>query len=608
MHNMRMKLLGIRLKHLRGRHDQRDHNRWPAGYQAQTYTPTGRRGSAMAARATGGLAGVTQENVLANIMDSPDMIARKYGVSSQFSSKASIILNPLDENSHSSDTSNYINALSGFNAPEFSVIDSVIKSVKEAYRQNGGPISSDSSENLLRIFFARRRFLPSTRISRGIEIARSRIKAPSEIGRNAEAPNYKKISDYSPSRMAMYEIEKLFNAHPDAIKMFEDFDKQFDISTWRLDGDNDDSEYAKKAEQAFQDLENNKRQLITLIAETEAVTAEYSAMYAIHSSIEDSISGLKMQLPRYESMLYSSTSSDAVKQAAQMTIDDIQKSIDTLSMYEKAFASALQSMEPVAIEYNNKINKQVARLNLLSVQFGEKLVPQSTIDFLRQHVGTSVNPDMQSGVDWMPNVEYSTAEESDLELQTRTSNHTALMRNVNELLNLLVDSRLRDSFANGPDVIEYNSGNEIGGEYMLNYDKVRVDEDYANAVTIVHEFMHHLNNPVAGNISLREKLNALTLGFFKKRYDDSKKAYEAGFRWVPDKFPDWYAGLVEMAPDPYPTQLYGPPKSLTHQELFPVEILSMGITFMLQNPVKFAKEQPDYFRFMSVILSGAWIK
>lgn len=33
-----------RLKHMRGRHDQRDHNRWPAGYVAQTYQPVGRSG------------------------------------------------------------------------------------------------------------------------------------------------------------------------------------------------------------------------------------------------------------------------------------------------------------------------------------------------------------------------------------------------------------------------------------------------------------------------------------------------------------------------------------------------------------------------------------
>jgi hypothetical protein len=36
-------ILNKREKHLRGRHDQRDHNRWPAGYQAQTYTPSDRR-------------------------------------------------------------------------------------------------------------------------------------------------------------------------------------------------------------------------------------------------------------------------------------------------------------------------------------------------------------------------------------------------------------------------------------------------------------------------------------------------------------------------------------------------------------------------------------
>jgi hypothetical protein len=58
----------IRYKHLRGRHDQRDHNRWPAGYQAQGYTPTGsgKRGSVMASRATGGLTSVTQSSILAS--------------------------------------------------------------------------------------------------------------------------------------------------------------------------------------------------------------------------------------------------------------------------------------------------------------------------------------------------------------------------------------------------------------------------------------------------------------------------------------------------------------------------------------------------------------
>jgi len=55
-------------KHLRGRHDQRDHNRWPAGYQAQGYIPTGggKRAGVMANRATGGLAGITQSQTLLN--------------------------------------------------------------------------------------------------------------------------------------------------------------------------------------------------------------------------------------------------------------------------------------------------------------------------------------------------------------------------------------------------------------------------------------------------------------------------------------------------------------------------------------------------------------
>lgn len=57
-----------RMKHMRGRHDQRDHNRWPPGYQAQGYVPTGRRGGFMGTRggASGGLTGMTQTMTLEN--------------------------------------------------------------------------------------------------------------------------------------------------------------------------------------------------------------------------------------------------------------------------------------------------------------------------------------------------------------------------------------------------------------------------------------------------------------------------------------------------------------------------------------------------------------
>ena len=55
----RLQKLKSRHKHLRGRHDQRDHNRWPSGYVAQSYVPVGgRRGSFMAG---GGIQGIAQD-------------------------------------------------------------------------------------------------------------------------------------------------------------------------------------------------------------------------------------------------------------------------------------------------------------------------------------------------------------------------------------------------------------------------------------------------------------------------------------------------------------------------------------------------------------------
>ena len=57
-----------KFKHLRGRHDQRDHNRWPAGYVAQSYVPTGRRGSFMGNRPSGQLGGGIQNVALSSML------------------------------------------------------------------------------------------------------------------------------------------------------------------------------------------------------------------------------------------------------------------------------------------------------------------------------------------------------------------------------------------------------------------------------------------------------------------------------------------------------------------------------------------------------------
>ena len=58
-----------RYKHLRGRHDQRDHNRWPAGYVAQSYVPTGRRGDLMASRTSGQMGGGIQNTAQVMMME-----------------------------------------------------------------------------------------------------------------------------------------------------------------------------------------------------------------------------------------------------------------------------------------------------------------------------------------------------------------------------------------------------------------------------------------------------------------------------------------------------------------------------------------------------------
>jgi hypothetical protein len=646
---IRIKLLGLRLKHLRGRHDQLDHawNRGMGGgggaagadgaatgglSKMMKYRETraalldmvrtgdmtrneareqlramrdtlgdmspNRREEFAANRATGDIAGITQENAASKWISS----------SNTFSSnvfRGLTILSPLEDNAHSSAIDKYIGALMGYSAPDFPSLELALKSVTDAIVQNGGPTPRKSGGLSLR------GFLPSSRISVTIESARQQIIEPSRVGRNEQAPNYTQLSEHSPSSDTDRKIKTLFNEHPDALKMYDEFDKEFGISTWRLDDNADDSEYTKAAIDAFKNLESAKTQLMTLVAETEAVATEYEAVYAIHNSLEISLGNMMTQLARYEAILNNPGAADALKQAAKMVADDMRQSIDALSMYEEVIASTLQSLEPVVLDYGKKINDQIAYAASQQLNYGQQIVSQSTLDFLQQHGGVSVNPNMQTGSYWNPSVEYTQIPRGIEAVAERQEKHNDIMQNVNDVLNLLVDARFRSTSnsANGPEKIEYDSYNKEQGSYVVNYDMMRAPEDFASTATILHEYMHFMNNTETGDSLLTQKLNGLILGFFKKRYDKSPTSYQSGgTKWTPDDFSDWYAGLLSEVLDPYPFEYTQSPKGMMDREFFPVELLSMGITFMLHNPVKFAKEQPDYFRFISVILSGAWIK
>ena len=642
---MRIKLLGLRLKHLRGRHDQLDHawNRGMGGGGAggaatgglskmmkyrQTraalldmvrtgdmtrneareqlramretlgdMSPT-RREEFATGRANESVLGITQGNAASKWINS----------SNTFSSnvfRGLTILSPLEDNAHSSAIDNYIGALMGYSTPDFSSLDLAIKSVTNAIVQNGGPMPRNPGGLKLR------GFVPGSRISASIESARQRIIDPSIIGRNEQAPNYTTLNQHTPNSNIDRNIATLFNEHPDALKMYDEFDKEFGISTWKLNDNADDSEYTKAAIDAFKNLESAKKQLMTLVTETEAVATEYEAVYAIHNSLEISLGNMMTQLERYQAILNNPNVADTLKQSAKMVVDDMQQSIDALSMYEEALASTLQSLEPVVLDYGKKINDQIAYAASQQLNYGQQVVSQSTLDFLQRHGGFSVNPNMQTGSYWNPSVEYTQISANPETSTERQAKHNDIMQNVNDVLNLLVDARLRSTSnsANGPEKLQYDSYNKEQGSYVVNYDIMRAPEDFASTATIIHEYMHFMNNTETGDSLLTQKLNGLILGFFKKRYDKSPISYQAdGTKWTPDDFSDWYAGLLSEVADPYPFEYTQRPKGLMDKEFFPVELLSMGITFMLHNPVKFAKEQPDYFRFISVILSGAWIK
>jgi hypothetical protein len=112
---------------------------------------------------------------------------------------------------------------------------------------------------------------------------------------------------------------------------------------------------------------------------------------------------------------------------------------------------------------------------------------------------------------------------------------------------------------------------------------------YSNTTSVVHELGHWLEHhaPAVGKAArdfLRKRAageHVMSLGAAV-----GVRGYGKGERCYKDKFPDAYCGKV------YPTG--------------DTEIISMGFQYMHEDPIKFAKADPEYFDFMYDVMSGAY--
>lgn len=576
MDNIRIRLLGMRLKHLRGRHDQRDHNRWPAGYQAQTYTPTGRRGSAMAARVTGGLAGVTQSNVLANA----DLSVIQAGINTGYT---------IDE------ARKFIDALNNVTLEGFPLTQSTLDVAREEAKTSTGQITLPPRGKVIKTL---------TQVSGLLQKMKDSVKNPSTINKESKEPSVAGVVEDDAMMSSL--ITNFFNSNPEASKMFAELDKDFGITTWSLPEETELKSIAENAEKAISEMDELKKQILEEIVEVESLSIEIPVFQAIYTSIQEAYNKLDRKIELL-SMSPTGFLSEEEKEEQDKFIQDSIKIKEELSFYLTSTVSIMQYMR-------DKINDSLQRYNALLFKYtsiesssGQKTVLPEIVEFLKTHFGKAVNPNMEESLPWSPNI--SSQSEVD----------ETVIDSVNEVLQSIIDGRLVNGIGEGDSVNPQNGPRlEVlpdtsaqQGLYYVFDNKIEVSESSYTAPVLLHEYIHSVSDQGLGvpgaweaasrgrsytPLEIRRQLNSLVLGFLQHRYSQNPGVKRKDtVQYIPDDFPDWYAGFIDFQN----VKLTG--------NVAP-EVLTVGINFLLQNPVKFAKEQPDYFRFISVLLSGAWIK
>jgi hypothetical protein len=362
------------------------------------------------------------------------------------------------------------------------------------------------------------------------------------------------------------------------IEYYDKLDQEFGFSKWKLT-ENETTQNAQDVAQRT--VKRNQELLIERIT----LANEYEKKYLEYKSIEDVVRKLDAAYNFFydRAEAYLETIKKTGKKPNNTEINVVKQMRETASsLYysSKLAKDAYFNSRPVLQQLSDDIAKSDEELKLTSN--GLRLSNQELDAFFDAHLGKSINPDMQQRR-YSPSIDID--EQFEIEMETKGVDLGAVTAYVKSFMSKYVDERLHptaeikfggsDSYVNGPNYTHFEDTVHMVG-----------DAGNITASVLLHELAHAMEDS-------HPELQKITDAFFMSRVakDPVLTSTSDGTEYVKDDFPDWYCGLWAKNRD---TQS--------------VEILSMGMSMLFTDPVRFAKEHPEYFRLVTSALSGSWIK
>ena len=361
------------------------------------------------------------------------------------------------------------------------------------------------------------------------------------------------------------------------IELYDKLDQEFGFSKWKLT----ENETTQNAQDTAQKKVKRNQELllerITLAREYEKKYTEYRSIADVVKKLDDARFYLYERSAEYAEERRINKIPNDIKNNVANKLRDIQRSLYYSSKLAK---DAYFNIRPVLQQLSDDIAKSDEELKLTSN--GLRLSNKELDAFFDAHLGKSINPDMQQGR-YYPSIEVDPQFEE--EMQDQGVNLTNIYAYAQWFISEYVDARLHptaeikfgssDSPVDGPNYADF--ANVV---YMVG------SSGYMTASVLLHELAHAMEKA-------QPELQKITDAFFMSRVakDPILSSISDGTEYVKDDFPDWYCGLYR--------------KNSSSQS---VEILSMGMSMLFTDPVRFAKKHPEYFRFVTSALSGSWIK
>ena len=362
------------------------------------------------------------------------------------------------------------------------------------------------------------------------------------------------------------------------IEFYDKLDQEFEFSKWKLT----ENETTQNAQDAAQRTVKRNQELlierIALASEYEKKYAEYKSIGDVVKKLDDASTFVYDKIEDYIDKIEKTgkkpddTETNVIKQMRELA--------SSLYASSKLAKNAYFNIKPVLQKLSDDIAKSDEELRLTSS--GLRLSNQELDAFFDAHLGKSVNPDMQEGI-YFPSVDYD--EKFEEEMEAKGVDLRAVSAYVQSFMSKYVDARLHptaeikfgtyDSYLSGPHYTSYDDTVQMRGE-----------SGYMTASVLLHELAHAMEKA-------HPELQQITDAFFMSRVakDPILTSTSDGTEYVKDDFPDWYCGLWGKGGDSQS-----------------VEVLSMGMSMLFTDPVRFAKEYPEYFRLVTSALSGSWIK